>query len=85
MSADPGVVFHFYINPETPTRKHGRVEGGRMWFLMPITYSRRRLVRGLLMFVWSAAASKDVVGEKRVPPFDTAPLCLLNKGACVRS
>lgn len=28
LSADPGVVFNFYINPETPTRKHGRVEGG---------------------------------------------------------
>lgn len=28
LSADPGVVFNFYINPETPTRKHGRVEEG---------------------------------------------------------
>lgn len=37
LRADPGVVFNFYINPETPTRKHGCVEEGREGVGGPLT------------------------------------------------
>lgn len=81
------MVFNFYINPETPTRKHGRVEPERA-SQRPACDSRPQLPihvcapvapgEGLLVFVWLLVSSKDVVGGIACRPFDTTSFCLAN-------
>lgn len=68
LSADPGVVFNFCINPETPTRKHGRVEERSGLAAPRVIHDPNYLFTSapherLLVFVWLVASYKDVVGE----------------------